>query len=60
MKKILNSIATILLLGAICFLGGEWPDDTPRAKVVSYDAGALATVLVCGLYLKKTEDRKNG
>ena len=60
MKRILKSIATILLLGAICFLGGEWPDDTPRAKVVRYDAGALATVLVCGLYLKKTEDRKNG
>lgn len=55
MRKIFRTLAAIVLLGALCFLGGEWPDGTPRAKVVRYDAGALATILVCGLYLKKTE-----
>ena len=60
MKKIMRAIATIALLGGICFLGGEWPEDTPRAKVVRYDAGALAAVLVCGLYLNKTEEKRDG
>lgn len=58
MKKILKTIAAIMLLGALCFLGGEWPENTPRTKVVRYDGGALATILVCGLYLKKSEDKK--
>jgi len=57
MKKIFRSLATIVLLGAICFLGGEWPEDTPRAKVVRYDGAAFATALICGLYLNKTEKR---
>lgn len=60
MKKILKPIATILLLGAMCFLGGEWPESTPRAKVVRYDTGAFVTILVCGLYLKKTEGDNHG
>lgn len=58
MRKILKTIASILLLGAVMFLAGEWPDNTPRKKVVACDGGALATILVCGLYLKKEE--KNG
>jgi len=57
MKKFLKSIATIVLLGALCFLGGEWPEDTPRNKVLAFDGSAMATVLVCGLYLKKTWER---
>lgn len=60
MKKIFRTLAVIVLLGALCFLAGEWPEGTPRNKVVRYDSGALATILVCGLYLKKTEDKKNG
>lgn len=57
MKKILKTIAAIALLGAVCFLGGEWPENTPREKVVKYDCGALATILACGVYLKKTEEK---
>lgn len=58
MKKFIKAIATIALLGALVFLGGEWPENTPRNKVVRYDAGALATVLVCGLYLRKEYDKE--
>ena len=58
MKKILRPLATIFLLGAMCFLMGEWDEETPRKKVICYDSGALATILVCGIYLKKTEDEK--
>lgn len=60
MKQILKAIATIALLGALVFLGGEWPEDTPRNKVVTYNAGALATVLVCGLYLKREYEKEEG
>ena len=59
MKKILKHFAAIVLLGAICFLGGEWPENTPRKKVLKYDGYAMATVLICGLYLKR-EEKKNG
>ncbi len=54
MKKILQTIATAALLCAVCFLGGEWPENTPRKKVVTCDAIALAIVAASGLYLKKT------
>ena len=60
MKRIMKSIATILCLGAVVFLAGEWPEETPRKKVVACDAAALAIVFTCGMYLKKTEDRSNG
>ena len=59
MKKIINGLVAIVLLGSICFLGGEWPDNTPRRKVIEYDGYAIATVLLCGLYLKR-EEKKNG
>ena len=58
MKKISKAIATTFLLGALVFLGGKWPEGTSRNKVVKYDCGALATVLVCGLYLKKEYDKE--
>lgn len=58
MKKFIKAIATIALLGALVFLGGEWPEDAPRGKVIRYDCGALATVLVCGLYLRKEYDKE--
>ena len=58
MKKFIKAIASIVLLGALVFLAGEWPEDTPRNKVVRYDCGAIATVLVCGLYLKKEYDKE--
>ena len=44
------------MLCAICFLGGAWPENTPRKKVVACDGVALAVIAVCGIYLKK-EDR---
>ena len=58
MKKLTKAIVAIILLGALCFLGGEWPENTPRSKVVKYDGVALVTTLVCGIYLKKQEDKK--
>ena len=58
MKKILNIIATILLLCSMVFLGGEWQEGVARKTVVKCDAIAIATMLACGLYLKKKE--KNG
>ena len=58
MKKVLKSIATIALLGALTFLAGEWPEETPLKKVATYDGGALATALVCGLYLKREYDKE--
>ena len=59
MKRILKSIATILCLCAIVFLAGEWPEDTPRRKVVTFDASAIAVAVACGLYLRKCETHKN-
>jgi len=57
MKKIVNAIVTILLLCAVVFLGGEWPENTPRKKVLTYDGIAIATVALCGVYLKRTEKK---
>lgn len=57
MRKILKPIATIALLCAVVFLGGEWPENTPRKKVVACDGVALTIVLASGLYLKKTEEK---
>ena len=51
MKKIVKVVATIVMLGAMCFLCGEWPEDTSLKKVVTHDGAAFATMLVCGLYL---------
>ena len=59
MKKIINGFIAIILLASLCFLGGEWPENTPRKKVITYDGYAIATVLICGLYLKR-EEKKNG
>lgn len=56
MKKILTIVATILLLCAMAFLGGEWPEKTPRKKVVACDAVAFAVMAGCGVYLKKEYD----
>ena len=56
MKKIIKAIATILCIGSIAFLAGEWPEDTPRNKVVAHDASALAVVLATGLYLKHSDN----
>ena len=53
MKKILNILATITLLCSMVFLGGEWPEDTPRKKVIACDAVAFAVMAGCGVYLKK-------
>jgi len=58
MKKIVNGIVAVILLASLCFLGGEWPENTPRRKVIKYDSIAMTTVLVCGLYLKRED--KNG
>jgi len=58
MRKIFNSMVAIVMLCAICFLGGAWPENTPRKKVVACDGVALTVVAVCGIYLKKEE--RNG
>ena len=60
MKKISKTLATILLLVGLVFLGGEWPDKTPLKRVLTYDSIAFATVLACGIYLKKMEEEGNG
>lgn len=57
MKKISRAFATVALLCAVCFLGGEWPEDTPRNKVIRCDGIALAVVFASGIYLKKTEEK---
>jgi hypothetical protein len=56
MKKILNTFAAIAVLCAMVFLGGEWPENTPRKKVIACDAVAFAVMAVGGLYLKKEYD----
>lgn len=56
MKKFLRTTATVALLCAMVFLGGEWPEGTPRKKVITLDAIALAVVAGCGVYLKKEYD----
>lgn len=57
MKKILRPIAAIVLLCAMVFLGGEWPEGTPRKKVVTADSIAIGIVAACGFYLRRTEDK---
>ena len=59
MKKILKPFATIALLCAMVFLAGEWPEDAPRKKVLTCDGVAFATMLVCGIYLKR-ENKEGG
>lgn len=58
MEKILKPIAAVILLGAVMFLAGEWPETAERNQVILCDGGALLTALVCGLYLKRKEGRK--
>lgn len=60
MKKIMKTIATIVLLVGIVFLGGEWPENTPRKRVLTCDSIAIATVFACGLYLKRMEEKEHG
>ena len=55
MKQICKTIASVALLLSLCFLAGEWPDDTPRRKVITCDSIALAVVAGCGLYLKHSQ-----
>lgn len=57
MKKIVNAIVTILLLCAVVFLGGEWPENTPRKKVLVADGIALCIVAAGGIYLRKVEKK---
>lgn len=55
MKKILQSLAAIVCLGAIGFMiCSEWPENTPISHVLLFDGGAIATIALTGLYLKKT------
>lgn len=56
MKKILNTLATIAVLCAMVFLGGEWPENTPRKKVLAADGIAIAVLAAGGLYLKNEYD----
>lgn len=56
MKKILNTLAAIAVLCAMAFIGGEWPENTPRKKVITCDAVAIAVMAGCGIYLKKEYD----
>lgn len=56
MKKAINTLAAIAMLCAMVFLGGEWPDGTPRKKVITCDAIAIAIVAGCGIHLKKEYD----
>lgn len=58
MKKIIKTIAAVLCLGAVMFLAGEWPEDTPRNKVVTCDASALVVAFVTGLYLRRSDDER--
>ena len=60
MRKILNIFATTALLCAMVFLGGEWPEDTPIEKVLTFDGAALAIVAACGIYLHNEEKTKGG
>lgn len=53
MNKILKSFATVVMLFAMVFLCGEWPEGTTRKKVITYDGTAFAVFAVCALYLKK-------
>lgn len=57
MKRISRTIAAVAILCAVCFLGGEWPEDAPRNKVIRCDGIALAVVFASGIYLKKTEEK---
>lgn len=60
MKKALKNLAAVAVLCSMAFLGGEWPENTPRRKVIAADGVAIAVMLCGGIYLKKTEDKRNG
>ena len=61
MKRALKDLAAVAVLCSVVFLGGEWPESTPRRKVIVADGVAFAVMLCGGLYLKKTtEDKRNG
>lgn len=56
MKKLRLTFATIAVLCSMVFLGGEWPENTPRKKVIICDAIAFVVMAGCGFYLKKEYD----
>jgi hypothetical protein len=60
MKRFLQSLAAIVCLGAIGFMiCSEWPENTPISHVLLFDGGAIATIALTGLYLKKTSKDNN-
>ena len=52
MKKLFQVIATIALLCAVVFLGGEWSDNVSRAHVILCDGAAFVVIAVCYLFLR--------
>lgn len=54
MKKFTQVLSAIVCIGAVMFLAGEWPENTPISHVLLFDGGAIATIALTGLYLKKT------
>ena len=52
MKNILKAVATIILLGAVVFLGGTWPADATRAHILLCDGGAGLLIILCSAYLR--------
>ena len=52
MKKLFQAIATIALLCAVVFLGGEWSDDVSRAHVILCDGSAILLIAACSIYLR--------
>ena len=59
MKKIITAIVTIVLLCAVAFLSGEWPETATRSRVLLCDGVALFLVAVCSLYLYKVKPIKH-
>ena len=53
MKKIINAIVTIVLLLAVVFLGGEWPETATRSHIILCDGGAFLLIAACSLYLRR-------
>ena len=58
MRTILKTIAAIVLIGSIAFLGGEWPETATRSQVVLCDGSALLVAFACGMYLRHAEKWK--
>lgn len=60
MNRILKFLATIVMLSAMVFLGGEWPEGTTRKEVVTYDGAAFAVFAVCAIYLNRAYKSEGG